>query len=280
MAPFINHLTSISSDLRSGPSPGRRVVALFLCTALLMTAALPGIAAAGEADSEGEGAALPVEVPAPDFDPGGEDTVLEEAPAAPGSQEGDEETAPVEGEPELDTEVPSPDEMTNAPTEVVVEEVGTQPAPAPEMEAPRAEPEYVPQRATDSEPVENQALQAPKQREAGNDAAPPQAAATEAPEAGVTGQGSPSVPVEPSDEEAPDPASAPSGDSEVGLTGKRFYVVEPGDCLTYIAEALLPAGATEAEIEGEVDRLWRLNEDRIGTGDPDVIYVGTVLKLG
>jgi hypothetical protein len=28
-----------------------------------------------------------------------------------------------------------------------------------------------------------------------------------------------------------------------------------------------------------VQRIWRLNEDRIGTGDPNLIYVGTTLRL-
>jgi hypothetical protein len=28
-----------------------------------------------------------------------------------------------------------------------------------------------------------------------------------------------------------------------------------------------------------VNRLWTLNEGRIGTGDPDLIHVGTQLRL-
>lgn len=278
MATLTNRLTSISFDLRSGPSPGRRTVALLLCAILVVTAISPGIAAAGEVDSEGEGAALPVEAPIPDLDPGGEETDLEEAPAVPGSEDGSAEPALVEAEPELDTEAPSPSEVTGATTEAVAEEAGSQPPTVPEVEAAPAEPEYVPQAASASEPVENQALQAPKQADAKRDAARSQTAATTAPGGEATGE-TQSLPVEPTDEEAPTPATAPSDDSAVGLAGKRFYVVRPGDCLTYIAEALLPAGATEAAIEDEVDRLWRLNEERIGTGDPDVIYVGTVLTL-
>jgi nucleoid-associated protein YgaU len=55
--------------------------------------------------------------------------------------------------------------------------------------------------------------------------------------------------------------------------------VRPGDCLSHIAAAVLSPGADALEIEEEVERLWRLNEDRIGTGDPDLIYPGTVLRL-
>jgi hypothetical protein len=52
-----------------------------------------------------------------------------------------------------------------------------------------------------------------------------------------------------------------------------------GECLWSIAEALLPAGAGNAEIAAEVQRLWSLNAARIGTGDPNVLYPGTALRL-
>ena len=58
-----------------------------------------------------------------------------------------------------------------------------------------------------------------------------------------------------------------------------LHTVRAGDCLWSIAERLLPAGAGIAEIEAEVQRLWRLNAARIGTGDPNLIYAGTELVL-
>lgn len=39
------------------------------------------------------------------------------------------------------------------------------------------------------------------------------------------------------------------------------------------------AGAGNAKIAQEVQRLWRLNASRIGTGDPDLLPVGIVLRL-
>jgi hypothetical protein len=79
----------------------------------------------------------------------------------------------------------------------------------------------------------------------------------------------------------------------VGLTGeagrqgpgriaadRSSCTVHPGDCLWSIATALLPPGADEARVAAEVARLWRLNSGRIGTGDPGLIMVGTVLRLG
>jgi hypothetical protein len=42
---------------------------------------------------------------------------------------------------------------------------------------------------------------------------------------------------------------------------------------------LLGPSASPARIAREVDRLWRLNEDRIGTGNRDLLMVGTKLRL-
>lgn len=63
------------------------------------------------------------------------------------------------------------------------------------------------------------------------------------------------------------------------LQGRRFHIVRSGESLWSIATALLPAGTDNAEIAGAVHRLWRLNESTIGTGDPNLIYAGTVLEL-
>jgi len=37
--------------------------------------------------------------------------------------------------------------------------------------------------------------------------------------------------------------------------------------------------ASPAEIARIVNRLWTLNADRIGTGDPDLVMAGTTLRL-
>jgi hypothetical protein len=118
MANLTQFLTSFSPDLRSGSSPGRRLLALVLCSMLILASISPGVALAGEADSEGEGTSPQVELPElPDFDPGGEETDLEEVPATGG---GEEEGA-VEIEPEVDTAAPPPEEVTSAAAEAPVE---------------------------------------------------------------------------------------------------------------------------------------------------------------
>ncbi|HEX4304818.1 MAG TPA: hypothetical protein VHZ54_02170 [Solirubrobacterales bacterium] len=151
------------------------------------------------------------------------------------------------------------------------------PAPAsPEYEPEEARPDYEPPAAV-STPVENEAIVAPQA-----DAPPPrhhhhlhQASAAAAPVE------LPAEDPEPAPAESPEPlAAAPStGDRAGGLRGRSTYAVEEGDCLWAIAEGVLGGGATNAAISAEVARLWHLNSAAIGTGDPNVILVGTILRL-
>ena len=61
--------------------------------------------------------------------------------------------------------------------------------------------------------------------------------------------------------------------------GDRVHVVRRGESLWSIASDLLGDGASVARVAGEVNRLWELNEDRIGSGRPDLLYAGTRLRL-
>lgn len=54
--------------------------------------------------------------------------------------------------------------------------------------------------------------------------------------------------------------------------------MQSGESLWTIASDLLGAGATDAQIAAETNRLYRLNRDRIGD-DPNVLIAGTVLRL-
>jgi hypothetical protein len=268
MANLIRHLTSISPELRCGPSPGRRLLAVVLCAALLLGAISPGFAMASEADSEGEGTTPSVEVPVapPDFDPGGEETDLEEAPA-----EGEEEDGAVEAE--VEAEAPAAEGVTGTAPEAPIE--ATPPVATPEAPAYVPEPEPVHEEEAqppEPAPVQGQAIVAPSQKRIGGGSASESAAADKAP-----------PPAEPTQQEAPPPSPRPDASipADVGrnLAGKDTYVVRPGDCLWKIAAELLGPGADTQAIEDEVYRLWRLNEDRIGTGNPSLIYVGTELRL-
>ena len=61
--------------------------------------------------------------------------------------------------------------------------------------------------------------------------------------------------------------------------GDRVHVVQRGESLWSIASDLLGDGASVAGVAREVNRLWELNEDRIATGRPDLLYAGTRLRL-
>jgi hypothetical protein len=267
MANLIQNLTSISPEMRSGPSRGRRLLAVVLCAMLVFGATFPGFALAGEADSEGEGTGTTIEVPVgpPDFEPGGEETELEEE--APG--EGEEEGGAVEAE--VEAETPAPEEATGAAAEAPAE-VSPPPVASPEPPAYAPEPVHH-EEAQPSEPgpVEGQAIVAPQQKRVEGGSASEGAASAEPP------------PAEPTPQETPPPSLRPvastPADSGRNLGGSNTYVVRPGDCLWQIAADLLGPGADTQAIEEEVGRLWRLNEDRIGTGNPSLIYAGTELRL-
>ena len=59
----------------------------------------------------------------------------------------------------------------------------------------------------------------------------------------------------------------------------RFHVVQRGESLWSIATDRLGDRAGVEQIAREVNRLWQLNEDRIASGSPDLLYTGTRLRL-
>ena len=69
------------------------------------------------------------------------------------------------------------------------------------------------------------------------------------------------------------PAQVQAADSE------RVHVVRSGESLWLIAEDLLGPGASTEEVARAVERLWELNAERIGSGDPNVIMSGQRLVV-
>jgi len=61
--------------------------------------------------------------------------------------------------------------------------------------------------------------------------------------------------------------------------GARTHLVAPGESLWSIASDLLGADASSEEIGRAVERLWRTNRARIGTGDRNLVLTGTRLSL-
>ncbi|MGD9734932.1 MAG: hypothetical protein AB7V58_04890 [Solirubrobacterales bacterium] len=275
-----------------------RILAAVTVLALLLASLAPGWALAAEAESEGEGqGTTPPGIGNPDLEPGGPETLLPSVPGSAGGEESEgSETAPVETEPAYEPAVPeAPPEPAPAPAapETNPTPPATTPPPAeapPPPEYSPGAPEYSPDgpgyqaQAPPSAVVENEALVAPPD---------PGATAKEHPSGHQTGhqrapEPAPQEPALPAPV-APEPPASPavtgvapeSGGRGPGhtLAGRSSYTVHSGDCLWFIAEGLLPAGASNAQIAGEVARLWQMNAARIGTGDPNLIYAGTSLRL-
>ena len=228
--------------------------------------------ASSNADIELEGDVLPVS---------------DEAPAAPTTDSADED-GPLEEDLGLEIQGTGVDTTEDAAA-VVPEEPAPAPEPVPATPAPVA-PEPTP--APPAEPAVESAdpgpvAVAPARREARKrverDRREPAAAAAPAP--AVVAQPAPAA--EPAPAPAAEPAPAPvetvrvvsrSSGSRAG-SGDRFHTVRPGESLWSIAADVLGDRATVPRIAREVNRLWELNDDLIGTGRPDLLYAGTRLRL-
>ena len=77
--------------------------------------------------------------------------------------------------------------------------------------------------------------------------------------------------------EAEPPGEPGDGASPDRSSHQRFLTVRPGDSLWSIAKRLLGPDASSAQIARKVAQLWKLNGERIGTGRPDLLLVGTKL---
>ena len=291
--------------LSSEPVVSRRAQAVLAGGVLALSTSAPAAAFAPEPDRRGEGVQVPEEPGAgqlhdPGFDPGGETALpFETAPVAPtspvagGQDQGGEGPLEVEPQDDPDARLVPPSEPDSLPTEepaatedapvAPVDVVTPETTPAPstpgsnvtaptttEAPSPDEAPARLPDRpGTDREAQRPELKQKHRPREAASVGPVVQAPVEAAPPAPVA---------------APDPepivvaqTSVPEADSPVQHS--RTYVVAPGDSLWSIAKRLLGRDASPAQIAREVSRLWSLNHVRIGTGDPDLLMVGTQLSL-
>jgi nucleoid-associated protein YgaU len=238
----------------------------------------------------------------PDFDPGGGDTFDYDTDPLPGGAEagGNEDEGigpPVETEPTTD---PDPrllldDEQAPAPSSDAPEPM---PAPTPATPSLPATPAPVPAEPPVAEL--EQAAPPTDQRHATRERKAPERSTKthEAERRSVVGTSPtprPDSPI-PVAEAVASPArptatpmamasppttaavSQPGSPADRMISGQR-YTVRAGDSLWSIARRLLGPEASAGRIAREVNRLWELNRDRIGTGNPSLIHVGTVLKL-
>ncbi len=165
---------------------------------------------------------------------------------------------------------PSGPESAQAPSEIEVEVPSPRPRPRPH--APRPAPGPQPQdRAGQAEPVAPEPERAPetpfRQRAASSkDIAKSSGAGSEK----RPHHSARSADQTPAERKAPEPARANSPAS--------VHVVAEGECLWSIAESKLGPQATNSQLATYVDQLWRLNAERIATGDPNLIHSGQRLR--
>jgi hypothetical protein len=249
---------------------------------LAATLAVSGLAAPGVAVAGDE----PISAQAPRD--GELDSGLAEPDAAPDS----EDAQPI-GDNLL---TPDPDDGRDAPEETPLTELTT---PVEEPEAEPAEPEVIPVAPAPPSPVAAPPVEAPpppvlpavpKAKPSvlvdlgGSTRARVQTLRLEVTEVNNTrsARGPTSPPVaEPT--VSPVTATAAAAPAEThSAAGKRVagetYKVQRGDSLWSIAQRRL-GQATTGQVAREVHRLWELNKERIATGDPDLLVVGTVLRL-
>jgi hypothetical protein len=251
----------------------------------------------------------------PDFDPGGESTDLPfDAPptqevAAPPDPE-DPDAGPLEQEPATDIDAP----VADAGDEPTAPQTPSQtPTPPPATSPPPGTPGTSQQPAATATPTPTPEVDAPassgasgsadadtdandddatrvgehrKKNKRGTAKEPASNTGQAAPpEASVAPASEPAAPATPAAEQTvaaaqttPAPVLAVARGSRA-RPGDRTHVVMRGESLWSIAADHLGGQPTVAKIAREVNRLWVLNRDGIGTGSPDLLMVGTRLTL-
>jgi hypothetical protein len=271
---------------------GHRTQALLAASVLALSSAPPTAALASEPDQEQEGAISPDQVAAadpladPESDPGGSSTELPVEPAPPVAQEEADPGDDAALEEELPTDDPPAEETGTADVPAEEQPATTEPVPAPPAAAsPPSQPPPpapAPPEAVASEPVperEREPVRKPPRRT--KVAAPRETVmrfvAPQAPPDDIGWSSPAGVHVAPAE-----PGAAPTPDAHRGRAAQRrerTHVVRANESLWSIARDLLGDQASPARIAREVNRLWELNNSRIGTGDPDLLIAGTRLRL-
>jgi hypothetical protein len=297
--------TRLTGTIAAGGIVSPRTQALLAASLLAIPAIVPAAPArAAEQDQQQEGTA-PVAESAPsdsagdpDFDPGGEATELPEVPApvaeieAPADVDTDD-AAPVEEPPATNPDEPvvDPGDGSGAPPveQPVAPEATTSPdtsatAPAPTPPPPDPTSGAAPApAATPDAPAPATMPPAPRAPEADERAqrSPRHTSARPARPAGDEHRAAPAIGVTaaPPSPTRVVPAAVTTVRGDRAKLGDRTHIVLAGESLWAIAGDLLGPEATPAEVAREVHRLWQLNRDRIGTGDPDLLMTGTKLVL-
>jgi hypothetical protein len=275
----------------------RRTKAALAAGLLAFTAGVPATVAAAspvEGDQEQEGPGAPGgEAPGmePEFDPGGDDGFeIDTGPVLgtpeAGGEEDSGEGAPVDAEPVEDPDARLFEEPAQPPP-------AAEPTPAPQAPVAPAPPPATAPPIPPAPQLPVQELVDPEARAAARDAhrrerltatvrvQPPAQQPSYQPPASAAPAAVPadSAPAVADDAPVAQAATSTVAERTGGRGDGESYVVKPGDSLWSIATRQLGPGATSGEVARMVSRLWQLNSERIATGNPDLLNVGTELRL-
>lgn len=294
----------LTGALVSEPVISRRARAALAASVLALSTAAPAAAIAGEPDQEQDGTAPPAQpgsgdpAQSPGFDPGGDSTDLPfdaapapelQAPPDPGS----DDSAPLDQEPATDPGAPvadpgdgsvAPDDQqappvpgtppTQAPTPISPAPSTPAPPPAPATPITPPDASTVPQ-VVSGKPQATVNRKARRRHVAHTPHESSESVTRPGPTPAPTETTAPAVQVAQAE-----PAARPAiADGKRAKPGDRSHQVLAGESLWSIARDMLGGEASPARIARAVHRLWTLNRERIGTGDPDLLMVGTTLIL-
>jgi LysM domain len=272
--------TRLAGVLPAEPIVSQRAQASMVAAVLALSAGGPvaGIAAAdtpaGEGTAPPQGGDGPGQQ-SPGFDPGGEVPLPNEITSPPAPVAGGDDDSPggpVEDEPQEQLRTPAVGAPTTQPAAPAGPGTPTQPdagtpgapatpsAPAGDDKAAQPDTEESPRGRRGQ--ARDQPTSAP--------AAPQPPAAAQPPAQTTTDYGTGA--------DATDAAVRPVAAPAIP-EGAASYTVRSGDSLWSIAKRLLGPNVSTAQVAREVHRLWQLNAERIGTGDPNLIMVGQTLRL-
>ncbi len=296
-----------------------RTRALLAAGLLAISSATPTAVLAAEPDQELEGTTAPEQVAedgqsAPEVEMGAPPTELQfdagPAPETDASSDATADAAPAEQEPVTNEDmvpVDATDETTTpaaseqqqpataapvqapAPAEAGTPEPPSVPAPDPLAQAAPVAIHHEPQAAGTTPPREHEP-------NSDRGATPPRSdtARESEPRSPALAPTQPQSPmpvahlmtvastIAPGESVKTRPAASTSGTvlhARAARRSDRFHVVRQGESLWSIASDLLGHGASPARIAREANRLWELNSSRIGTGNRDLLMVGTKLVL-
>jgi len=270
--------TRLHGSIPDGPIVPARVKAS-LATALVTVSAAgagPGVSVAQEVDEQIEGTELPQPNPERGPDPGDETRVADdESVAVPGLGGGDadddSEGPALESEPET-----APPDHEAHPVPSPPDDVGVTAPPVP---APEALPAPAPPAEALGRETKDPRRPSPRHRADAKDAPPRgDSTATPPPEPSLAAPSLEGPRSLPSGSDRPAAASPPSERPSTERASRK-HTVRPGESLWSIAAGLADDDASPARIARLVNRLWSLNADRIGTGNPDLVMAGTTLRL-